>query len=241
MKTNCCTSAENKRVAMIVLPFHKHERVDGSMETTRNDFRWANQRVLEHVRCSVGILVDRGFGGTTHVSASEVSSSIIVLFFRECDDREALANGARMAEHPGISLTVLRFLMEPKPAEEIAGIDSIEKLDTGNCSKDDEYLAEFQQKINTESSMKYEVRMVRNAAQTIATIREFSRSDLFVVGRKPEGEVAETLDVKSDFPELGAVGNLLGSSDFSTTASMGGTVPHDAHSTAPNTGGENFQ
>ncbi|XP_043697426.1 cation/H(+) antiporter 18-like [Telopea speciosissima] len=215
-----CTSAENKRVAMIILPFHKQQRVDGSMETTRNDFRWVNQRVLEHARCSVGILVDRGFGGTTHVSASEVSSSIIVLFFGGCDDREALAYGARMAEHPGISLTVLRFLMETEPTEEIVGIDKIENLDTGNCSKDDEYLAEFQQKIQTESSMKYEVRMVRNAAETIAMIREFSRSDLFVVGRKPEGEIAETLDVKSDIPELGPIGSLLASSDFSTTASV---------------------
>ncbi|XP_043697434.1 cation/H(+) antiporter 18-like [Telopea speciosissima] len=211
-----CTSAENKRVAMIILPFHKHQRVDGSMETTRNDFRWVNQRVLEHARCSVGILVDRGFGGTTHVSASEVSSSIIVLFFGGCDDREALAYGARMAEHPGISLTVLRFLMESEP--EVVGIEKIEKLDSGNCSKDDEYLAEFQQKIQTENSIKYEVKMVRNAAEAIAMIRELSRSDLFVVGRKPEGKVAEILDVKSDIPELGPTGSLLASSDFSTTA-----------------------
>ncbi|XP_042505093.1 cation/H(+) antiporter 18-like [Macadamia integrifolia] len=212
-----CTSAEDKRVAMIILPFHKHQRVDGSMETTRNDFRWVNQRVLEHARCSVGILVDRGFGGTTHVSSREVSSSIIVLFFGGCDDREALAYGARMAEHPGINLTVYRFLMEPEPSQEI---DRIENLGTGNRSIDDEYLAEFQQKTQTESSMKYEVRMVRNTAETIAMIRELSRSDLFLGGRKPEGEVAETLDVKSDFSELGPVGSLLASSDFSTTASV---------------------
>ncbi|XP_042505096.1 cation/H(+) antiporter 18-like [Macadamia integrifolia] len=202
-----CTSAENKRVAMIILPFHKHQRVDGSMETTRNDFRWVNQRVLEHARCSVGILVDRGFGGTTHVPASEVSSSITVLFFGGCDDREALAYGARMAEHPGINLTVLRFLMEPQQSQ---AIDTI----------DDEYLAEFQQKTKNESSMKYEVRMVGNSVETIAMIRELSRSDLFLVGRKPKGEVAATLDVTSDIPELGPVGSLLASSDFSTTASV---------------------
>ncbi|XP_042505659.1 cation/H(+) antiporter 18-like [Macadamia integrifolia] len=202
-----CTSAENKRVAMILLPFHKHQIVDGSMETTRNDFRLVNQRVLEHARCSVGILVDRGFGGTTHISASEVSSSIIVLFFGGCDDREALAYGARMAEHPGINLTVLRFWMEPTQSQEIDRID-------------DEYLAEFHQKTKNESSMNYEVRMVGNSVETIAMIRELSRSDLFLVGRKPEGEVAATLDVTSDIPELGPVGSLLASSDFSTTASV---------------------
>ena len=56
-------------------------------------------RVLENARCSVGILVDRGFGGGTHVPASNVSYSVTVLFFGGCDDREALAYGVRMAEH----------------------------------------------------------------------------------------------------------------------------------------------
>ncbi|KAJ4950831.1 hypothetical protein NE237_027663 [Protea cynaroides] len=214
-----CTSAEIKTVAMIILPFHKHQRMDGSMETTRNDFRWVNQRVLENARCSVGIFIDRGFGGTTHVSAREVSSSISVLFFGGRDDREALAYGVRMAEHPGISLTVIHFVMEPEPAEDIGGIDKIQNLDSGNSSIDDECLAEFREKTKVGSSMKYEVRMVRNAAETIGIIRDFIRSDLFLVGRKPEVQVTVTVEGRIEFPELGSVGSLLASSDFSTTAS----------------------
>ncbi|XVF51387.1 hypothetical protein PTKIN_Ptkin04bG0181100 [Pterospermum kingtungense] len=100
MHEDICASAERKRAAMIILPFHKHQRVDGTFETTRTEYHCVNKRVLEHAPCSVGILVDRGLGGTTYVSASNVSSSITLLFFGGHDDREALAYGARMAEHP---------------------------------------------------------------------------------------------------------------------------------------------
>ncbi|KAJ4868311.1 Cation/H(+) antiporter 19 [Raphanus sativus] len=66
-----CTSAHQKRVAMILLPFHKHQRVDGAMESIGHAFHEVNKRVLQRAPCSVGILVDRGLGGTSHVVASE--------------------------------------------------------------------------------------------------------------------------------------------------------------------------
>ncbi|CBI34422.3 unnamed protein product, partial [Vitis vinifera] len=158
MHEDICTTADRKRVAIIILPFHKHQRVDGSLETTRTDFRWVNRRVLEHAACSVGILVDRGLGGTTHVSASNVSYFITVLFFGGHDDREALAYGIRMAEHPGINLMVIRFLVEHETAEGIELVD-------GNSKPDEEYR-------------------------------------------------------RSECPELGPLGSLLASTDFSTAASV---------------------
>jgi hypothetical protein len=41
--------------------------------------------------------------------------------------------------------------------------------------------------------------------------------DLFLVGQVPEGQVAASLNVKSDCSELGPVGSLLTSPDFSTS------------------------
>ncbi|KAF3600220.1 hypothetical protein F2Q69_00033864 [Brassica cretica] len=51
---------------------------------------------------------------------------------------------------------------------------------------------------------------------------EYSRSNLFLVGKSPEGSVASGLHVmRSDTPELGPVGNLLTSSEsVSTSASV---------------------
>ncbi|KAE9614096.1 putative cation/H+ exchanger, rossmann-like alpha/beta/alpha sandwich [Lupinus albus] len=221
MHEDICETAERKRAALIILPFHKHQRLDGSLETTRNDFRLVNKRVLEHAPCSVGILVDRGLGGSSHVSASNVSYCITVLFFGGSDDREALAYGARMAEHPGIRLVVLRFVVEPRIKGEIVIVDVSggESSHTGSVSEDEEVLTEFKQKIANDDSIIYEEKTVNDDAETVAVIREFSRCNLFLVGLKPEGELANALN-RSEYPELGPVGGLLVSKDCPTIATV---------------------
>lgn len=235
MHEDICMSAERKRAAMIILPFHKHQRWDGALETTRAEFRSVNKKVLEQAPCSVGILVDRGLGGTTHVSASNVSSSITVLFFGGHDDCEALAFGVRMAEHPGISLNVVHFLPSPAMMGKAKDIVSAAIQDDSHSSlslgpQDETAIAELKQKISTDSSIKYEAKRVESSAETIAVIKEFSGCNLYLVGRTPEGAVANNgLSAKSECPELGPVGNLLTSSDFSTTASVLVVQQHLGH------------
>ncbi|KAI3422993.1 uncharacterized protein J3R85_011524 [Psidium guajava] len=215
-----CASAERKRAAIIIMPFHKHQRLDGVMETTRNDFRGVNRRVLEHAPCSVGILVDRGLGGGSHVPASNVSSAIAVLFFGGRDDREALAFGRRMAEHPGISLSVVRFVVSPEIAGELVGVDIKDDVSSHTVSMpgDEMCLSEFKNTVT--DSIKYEERRVKTPGEVIDVIKGFSRCNLFLVGRKPEGQIAAAMNTKSDTPELGPVGSLLSSSEFSTSASV---------------------
>ncbi|KAM2075308.1 hypothetical protein ACFX1T_038210 [Malus domestica] len=220
MREDICATAESKRVAIVILPFHKHQRLDGTLETTRNDFRLVNQRVLQHAPCSVGILVDRGLGGATHIAASNVSYFITVLFFGGRDDREALAYAARMAEHPGISLMVIHFLVEPEVAGEFSRINIDGNGGTKAGSVDEEFLTEFKQKTAMDDSITYEEKVVRNEAQTIAVIREIGRCHLFLVGRTPCGEVALALNRRSEWPELGPVGSLLISPGFPTPASV---------------------
>ncbi|XP_038680508.1 cation/H(+) antiporter 18-like [Tripterygium wilfordii] len=215
-----CMTAEGKRAAILILPFHKHQRVDGSLETTRTDFRLVNRRVLKDAPCSVGILVDRGLGGTTHVSASNVSSVITVLFFGGRDDREAVAYGVRMAEHPGISLMVIHFVVEPAATGEILRIDMINNFGNKPSSLDEECLSELMKRTSLDDSVKYEQKFVRNAAQIIDVIREQNRTNLFLVGRMPDGEVALALNKSSECPELGPIGSLLTFSDSPTRASV---------------------
>ncbi|KAI3468652.1 hypothetical protein Pfo_025315 [Paulownia fortunei] len=81
MHEDICNSAVRKKVAMIILPFHKHQRLDGHLETTRAELRHVNRRVLEHAPCSVGILVDRGLGGTSHIAAHNVDYTVTTFFF----------------------------------------------------------------------------------------------------------------------------------------------------------------
>ncbi|RVW43236.1 Cation/H(+) antiporter 18 [Vitis vinifera] len=188
-----CTSAERKRVAIIILPFHKHQRLDGTLETTRSEFSLVNRKVLERAPCSVGILVDRGLGGTAQVSASNVSSIITVPFFGGCDD----AKPSHMGEAP-----------------------TPDSHDNPNFLLDENFLAEFKHNSSLNSAVKFEERVVKNAAEAMEIIREYHRCTMFVVGRMPEGHVVAGLSPKTEFPELGPVGSLLTSPGFPTVASV---------------------
>ncbi|CDY69175.1 BnaCnng62230D [Brassica napus] len=188
-----CTSAHQKRVAMILLPFHKHQRMDGAMESIGHAFHEVNKRVLQQAPCSVGILVDRGLGGASHVVASEVDYKIVVPFFGGLDDREALAYGMKMVEHPGITLTILKF---------VASRGTLKR---------------FEKEIDEDFSLAYEERVVESKEDVRATLKATSKCNLFVVGRNA---AVVPLVNSTDCPELGPVGRLLSSSEFSTTASV---------------------
>lgn len=222
MHEDICTSAEAKRAAILILPFHKQQRVDGVMETTRYEFRNVNRKVLENSPCSVGIFVDRGLGGMRHVNASSVSSWICVLFFGGSDDREALCYGARMAEHPGINLTVLRFkASENTNFGEITAVDVDNDTIGERLERDDIFMREFLERFENDEGVKYEERVVGNFEQVEYAIREISRSNLIIVGRNPDGRAVLCLsNMRAECPELGPLGNLLIAPSFPVSASV---------------------
>ncbi|CAI8610894.1 unnamed protein product [Vicia faba] len=229
-----CTSAHQKRAAIIILPFHKHQRVDGTMESLGHSFHVINQLVLSHAPCSVGILVDRGLGGTSQVQASDVSFNVVVVFFGGPDDNEALAYGMRIAEHPGIVLTVVKFVSRPGTTlsfgAKLVGVAS-DKSKTvviddsegssnhgGNKNQDEQYWGEFfNARSSNEESIKYEEKLVESKSDIETALKELSRSNLILVGRMPP--VAPLVST-SDCPELGPVGSYLSSSSFSNSASV---------------------
>lgn len=221
-----CECGERERASMIIIPYHKQQRVDGTFERTRSELRSVNRKVLEKASCSVGILVDRGLGGNSHVNASNVRSTMTVLFIGGRDDREALAYGLRMAEHPGISLTVVYLQVgsiSQNEGGEIVRVDiNEEPSDTKEESSDEKFLAEAKQRMSNNKSVKFEERGVKNYGGILEVAREFSGCDLYLVGRIPEGEVAIALNnnVKCECPELGPLCNLLTSPEFSTSASV---------------------
>ncbi|MFS7936820.1 putative cation/H+ exchanger, sodium/solute symporter superfamily [Helianthus anomalus] len=221
MHEDICNGAERKKAAMIVLPFHKHLRLDGHLEVARAEYRHVNRKVLEHAPCSVSILVDRGFGGSSHVSASNVDSLVTVLFFGGHDDHEALAYGARMAEHPGINLVVVRFLLDRDAASSSSVSVEIEEPDSvKTMSMDDEVIAEFKEQILKDSRNKYMERMVKNGDEVMEAVREHGRCNLVLVGRMPEGELVASMRKRSECPEMGPVGNLLIAPEVDIRASV---------------------
>ncbi|XP_049381958.1 cation/H(+) antiporter 18-like [Solanum stenotomum] len=223
MHEDIIASAERKRVSMIIVPFHKHQRLDGHFETTRADLRNVNRRVLEHAPCSVGIIIDRGLGGASHVSASEVNYTVLVLFFGGHDDREALAYGMRVAEHPGITLNVVRFIIDPAVIGASVHVDIAQNSGPvpESSQEDDIFLSDLKQKSSGDSSIIFQESIVKDVRETIEVIRGFKKCNLFIVGRMSEGQLVSAFDSKShDCPELGPLGNLLISGEISTSASV---------------------
>lgn len=113
MYEDVCDGAEDLRVSIILIPFHKHQRIDGKMESGKEGIRTTNQRILRHAPCSVGIIVSRGPAGVpafTQILSSDSVQHVATLFFGGSDDQEALACSKRIAAHPYVSLTVIRFV-----------------------------------------------------------------------------------------------------------------------------------
>ncbi|CAO2827690.1 unnamed protein product [Amaranthus hypochondriacus] len=233
MHEDICHLAEEKRVALIIIPFHKQQTVDGGMESTNPAFRMINQNLLANSPCSVGILVDRGLSGSTRLAANQVSHNIAVLFFGGPDDREALSYALRMSEHPTITLTVMRFIPgddatrtnHVEPSREPGDPRVLTVITDAEQEKqlDEEYINDFKSRISDRDSITYSERIVNNGEETVASIRAIdSIHDLYIVGRG-QGIISPLtagLTDWSECPELGAIGDMLASSDFAATSSV---------------------
>ncbi|KAF5460262.1 hypothetical protein F2P56_020145 [Juglans regia] len=246
-----CNIAEDLRVSIILLPFHKHQRIDGKMDSGKEGVRTTNQKILRHAPCSVGVIVSRGIDGVPGFSqllGSETVQHVATLFFCGPDDREAVAWSRRIAAHPRINLTVIRFL--PASSSSISspsvynsqkdnaadgsnaasdGVDGVlralSRLENGNGTNevDNVFLSDFYNRDVSSGQVAYVEKYVNNAAETVAALRDIGDLySLFIVGKGGRGHSPLTTGICDweECPELGTVGDLLASSDFNINGSV---------------------
>lgn len=182
--------------------------------------------MLRSAPCSVGILVDRGLGLIEKISRSYVSLNVAVIFIAGKDDREALAYAGRVARHPGVKLTVIRFLVETNSenTSQRAGNYRVNIAEQEEEMKlDDECFAEFYERHVAGGHVAYTEKHHANSAETYSTLRSLEgHYALIIVGRG--GRVNSPLTVgMNDWeqcPELGPIGDVLSGSDFSVKTSV---------------------
>ncbi|KAI4325800.1 hypothetical protein MLD38_031166 [Melastoma candidum] len=215
MYEDVCDGAEDLRVSMVILPFHKHQRIDGKMEAGKEGIRTTNQRVLRHAPCSVGIIVNRGpagIPGFSQIISSETSQPVATLFFGGADDQEALACSKRLAAHPCINLTVIRFTVLPTQMN-------------GSTPQtvDEIYLTDFYNRYIRSGQVRYEEKCVSSGRETLAALKDMGdKFALFIVGRGRRGQSPITTGLSDweECPELGIVGDVLASSEVGITGSV---------------------
>ncbi|XP_061368818.1 cation/H(+) antiporter 15-like [Gastrolobium bilobum] len=232
MHEDICNLAEEKRVSIIIIPFHKQQTVDGDMKDTNPAFRMVNHNLLQNSPCSVGILVDRGLNGSNRLTANQSSHQVAVLFFGGPDDREALSYGWRMSRQQRVRLTVMHFIpgkdaTRPPPTDQLNTEDELDNQNTNTGKSDnkmdEEFINEFRMMAANDDSIVYMDKVVNNGEETVSAIRSMNNvNDLFIVGRGQgtSSPLTDGLTDWSECPELGAIGDLLASSDFETTASV---------------------
>ncbi|KVI00705.1 Cation/H+ exchanger [Cynara cardunculus var. scolymus] len=181
--------------------------------------------VLRHAPCSVGVLVDRGLGSTQLSRATKCINAAII-FIAGKDDREALAYAGRVARHPSVKLTVIRFLLDTN-GNNVSSRITRARANTAEfeaeMKQDDEYFADFYDRHVATGHVAYMEKYLSNSGQTYSTIKSLEgQYSLFIVGRG--GRVNSTLTAgMNDWeacPELGPIGDILSASDFSATASV---------------------
>ncbi|KAM3399835.1 hypothetical protein ACQJBY_004974 [Aegilops geniculata] len=254
MHDDVAAVAEDKRVSLIVLPFHKRQHAGHShghgggdeVENLGPEWRAVNRRILREAPCSVAVLVDRSFGGGEQVSSEQVAHGVCVLFFGGPDDREALELAGRMAEHPGVQLTVVRFLDGKAGNEEHSEV-TLRPTDARNAEKsytfstavvnghkekelDEAAVAEFRQRMG--DAVRFEERVVAgNVIEEVVAIGKSREYGLVVAGRGrlPSAMVAELAVRPAEHPELGPIGDTLASAGHGVASSVLVVQQHDVN------------
>ncbi|CBI29548.3 unnamed protein product, partial [Vitis vinifera] len=207
MHQDICHFARDLNVSLIVLPFHKYPAEDGKMTGADSKFRFVNKKVLQNAPCSVGILVDR------------------VIFIGGKDDREALVYASHVAQHPGVKLTVLRFLLDAnanskctRPGTSMVNLAEQEE----EMQLDDEFFAGFYER-HVGGQVAYMEKYLANSGETMSALQSLGgQHGLIIVGRGGRVNSALTAGMNDweQCPELGPIGDILSGSAFAVSASI---------------------
>ncbi|EPS71883.1 hypothetical protein M569_02872, partial [Genlisea aurea] len=230
MFADICEFSEDSRTSLIILPFHKHQRIDGKLENGKEGIRITNQKVLRHAKCSVAILVDRGLTAGTSSNPGSLHH-VAVLFFGGPDDREALGLSQRLGSHHNVNLTVIRFLPDSHKSGKNTGIDVAHQekdvlMAISNRDPEDDMdkkaLTDFFNRYVTSGQVGYVEKQVENGVETAFALRDMADMySMFIVGKGVRGNSLTTgLSDWEECPELGKVGDFLASSDFDLSASV---------------------
>ncbi|KAK7300272.1 hypothetical protein RJT34_11114 [Clitoria ternatea] len=210
MHDDICYLALDKLASIIILPFHVKWTEDGSIDSTDDNIRTLNSKVLGKAPCSVGILVSRGSSTSSYDTPT---SHIAMIFLGGSDDREALCLAQRTIKECSNNLKVYHLVSS----------NNNEQTNNWDLMLDNEVLKGVKGYYGHVENVTYEKVAIEDPSETTAFISEIANQhDFIIVGRRNGIKSSQTAALESwtEFPELGVIGDLLASSDTNTKASI---------------------
>ncbi|KAH7285783.1 hypothetical protein KP509_33G045800 [Ceratopteris richardii] len=250
MHLDVCNAALEKRANIIIVPYSFYQREDGSIENLNPEFRAVGQKVMRNAPCSVGVLVDRGLWGEDQLHETTIPHKVAVLFFGGADDREALAFGVKLAEHPNVTLWILRFVLQQDMGScHLLDLDEVtneheEKLDEETLASVQAFRVEDIPEATTGRSIYYEEHMYRSSIESVLSIARCADFSLLLVGKgHTKIGYRPTSERELESSDLGLVGDALSSACWDIKASVLVIQQHNSpsslhnrhsHSSSPN-------
>ncbi|XP_058744705.1 cation/H(+) antiporter 15-like [Vicia villosa] len=211
MHDEICMQVAEKRVCLLIVPFHRQWKSNGITEST-HPIRALNLQLLRTAPCSVGILIERGTLNISHPIANAAFYSVGIVFIEGNDDREALAYAMRMANNPIVRVTLVR-IMEPRKKNK----------NLINKDPDGDLIHRFKVDCIQIKRHDYKEEVVRDSVEMINVLRSFEGCfDLVLVGRRHASEscLFSGLNYWNEYPELGPIGDMLVASDSTFDGSV---------------------
>ncbi|XP_030545901.1 cation/H(+) antiporter 15-like [Rhodamnia argentea] len=228
LHVDVCSIAEDKRASIIILPFHIQGKNNDEPENRSSSIKDVNENVLAGAPCSVALLVNRGLGMSNHRQRA-----LLMFFVCGPDDREALAYAWRMSCQPEVHLTVVRFFegdgaVDPTPLDDpkdSEGVFTFFEEHVKQRAIDEDYINEFKSKTMDSQSVTYTEEVVNDMNETLTAIRqamERESYELCIVGRGKQSTspLLASLSELSEYPELGALGDAIVTSNFALNSSV---------------------
>ncbi|GAB2274285.1 hypothetical protein Dimus_009051 [Dionaea muscipula] len=249
MHEDICTLALDKLCSLIILPFHRKLRLDGSVDSEDHELRALNKSVLERAPCSVGVLIDRAHIGESSSSSSSTSccnsssmytmptmtsisvaaaagqcsstttALVAVIFIGGRDDIEALALAKRMAR--GGSRIKVDVVKLTFVGDGKGHLNSV----------DSSFLTDIQSNNVYNQQFTLMEKAVKDGAESAIFLKSvMGLYDLIIVGRRYHVDCKQVEGLKewSEIEELGVFGDLLASTDLKCRTSVL-VVQHQQH------------
>lgn len=161
------------------------------------------------------------------ISTTSLSLHVAVIFIGGRDDREALSYASHIARHPGVKLTVLRFLLDTTNANPIRPrLFAIRVLNPDKQEEemklDDEFFAGFYEK-HVGGQVAYTEKYLANSGETMSALQSLEGLyGLIIVGRggRENSILTAGMNDWEQCPELGPVGDILSGPTFDISASI---------------------